>query len=144
MYLRPVKRTRLTIGHEALVTRGLQLTGLALLAGMLAIPPTGEAAARGGGSGGSHSGKGHSGGHHNHRSGSNGSFGTFWTAGYWPWWYYPPYYQMADMPVAYIERSEEEARDGPYWLYCAKTQDYYPYVGECAEGWQRVPTVPFQ
>lgn len=35
---------------------------------------------------------------------------------------------------------------GPYaegtWYYCESAGDYYPYVTECAEGWQPVPAVP--
>jgi hypothetical protein len=29
-----------------------------------------------------------------------------------------------------------------YWHYCAASQAYYPYVKECAEGWQLVPSQP--
>lgn len=28
------------------------------------------------------------------------------------------------------------------WYYCADSQSYYPYVRECAVGWQRVPATP--
>ena len=91
-------------------------------------------------------------------------FGPYWP-GYWPgYWgapypyYYPaPYYYepMVTTPPTYIERGDEarpsEARpsassaSGPrrdWWYFCPETKTYYPYVKDCAGGWQRVEPKP--
>ncbi len=31
---------------------------------------------------------------------------------------------------------------GNWWFYCPNSKAYYPYVRECASGWQRVPPQP--
>jgi len=31
---------------------------------------------------------------------------------------------------------------GGTWYYCNSAKAYYPYVGECKEGWQQVPATP--
>ena len=109
-----------------------------------------QAAGRGGSGrgGGHHSGMSHSGHHHNHNRASNVvAAGVFVGGPWWPWWDYPHYYPpvaMQPAPVEYIERSEQEAQPAGDWLYCAKAQGYFPYVGECAEGWERVPAAPIQ
>ena len=136
-----------------LAAGGWQLAGWAVLAIVVAGAPAGESAlaagkegsARAAKSGGHHSGKSHSRRHHQHRSRSNAAFGAFWSSAYWPWWNYPSYYPLADMPVVeYIERREQEARTADHWLYCTKAQSYFPHVGECAEGWERVPAAPLK
>jgi hypothetical protein len=74
--------------------------------------------------------------------------------GYWgaPYPYYAPYYYppvvVQEQPVTYIERgdaapareSRESRRD--WWYYCPETKTYYPYVKECANGWQKVAPQP--
>jgi len=66
--------------------------------------------------------------------------------GWGPGYYYPPAYYYppvvaAPSPPQYIERSDAaEAQD--YWYYCAGSKAYYPYVKECAGGWQRVTPRP--
>jgi hypothetical protein len=45
---------------------------------------------------------------------------------------------------AYVEQGVAQAAPAPSqaqgdWYYCAASQTYYPYVGECPAGWQRVP-----
>ena len=134
-----------------LVTARWQIPGLAVLAVVLAGVPAGEPAAErnsGGsarsGAAHSHSGKSHSGRHHHRRSGSNAGFGAFWGPAYWLWWNYPLYYLQADMPIEYIERNEQETPAADHWLYCAQTQSYYPHVGECPAGWERVPAAPLK
>lgn len=127
---------------------GWQTIGLALIVAVLAGVTAGEAAAAGGrGSAGgvvhpddrpSRGQSGHR--HHPHRSRSD--FGWFGGAVFWPWGDYPPYYPLVDMPVEYIERSEQETAFTDHWLYCASTRGYFPDVGECAGGWERVPAVP--
>jgi len=52
-------------------------------------------------------------------------------------------------PTVYVER-ERAATEAPpapaaeqWWYWCASARGYYPYVGACPEGWQRVvPQVP--
>ena len=70
-----------------------------------------------------------------------------------PGWYYPPlpplYYPLAAaapaaLPV-YVEQGAASAASGHpegYWYFCAETQAYYPYVTECAGGWQPVAPRP--
>jgi hypothetical protein len=100
---------------------------------------------RAGHSGAHHAGKNHAGQHHQH-VGSVAAIGAAAVPVYWPWSNYPPGYPAvaiaATAPVEYIERGEQEAQPEEYWFYCAKAQGYFPYVGECADGWERVPTTP--
>ena len=64
--------------------------------------------------------------------------------------YYPPYYPPAvvvqQQPTVYIEQggapAAAPAPAANYWYYCAGSRAYYPYVKECAGGWQRVPPQP--
>jgi hypothetical protein len=65
---------------------------------------------------------------------------------YPPAYYYPPYYPTSPAaPTAYIERPQaqpESERAQDYWYYCPEAQAYYPYVKQCAKGWQRVAPQP--
>jgi len=82
-----------------------------------------------------------------------------WSPGFWGWsvgvpvvvaapassaWILPPSAQAQ----TWIERPAEEVALAPaaaeqWWYWCASNQAYYPYVQNCAEGWQRVaPQVP--
>lgn len=82
-----------------------------------------------------------------------------WNPGFWGWsvgvpvivtapssgaWILPPSAQ----PQTWIERPAEEApppaaAPAQWWYWCASSHAYYPYVQNCAEGWQRVaPQVP--
>lgn len=64
--------------------------------------------------------------------------------GYWPW-YYPPSYPYYYPPPVYVQRGDEEAApQSAYWYYCASPQGYYPDVGHCPGGWQRVMPRPPQ
>jgi hypothetical protein len=92
--------------------------------------------------------------------GSRLHFGfAFGAPAYWyqpfPYYYYPPasyYYPPAyayppltapAAPTRYIERgdaSQDTRRD--YWYYCPETKTYYPYVKQCAGGWQKVDPKP--
>lgn len=72
--------------------------------------------------------------------------------GYYPSPYYSPYYAPYYPPVAtvpytptYIEQgSPPQAAPAAqsYWHYCADSRSYYPYVNQCASGWQRVSPTP--
>ena len=142
----------------------------AILAGLtaalfFAVGPTG-AHAHGGGHGGGHashgghSGSGGHGGpshhHHGHGGGAwrapvfGGVAGAF--LGGWPVWYpfdneppyagpFPSYSPPAIWdftPPPYIQ--PEAPRE--YWYYCWSSQAYYPFVGECPDGWIPVPPQP--
>ena len=87
--------------------------------------------------------------------GSRAHFGFYFSApAYWyypaPYSYYPPayYYPPAApaQPTVYIERGSGEAsqpeQSQGQWYYCPETKAYYPYVKQCAGGWQRVPAQP--
>ena len=78
--------------------------------------------------------------------------------GFWPYPYYAPYYPpyyaypapvvVPQSPPVYVERGDEHAAaEDPaqgqgYWYYCADAKAYYPYVKQCAGGWQRVVPQP--
>jgi hypothetical protein len=138
-----------------------------VLAGMLlGIAVASDALAARGGRSGGHSG-GHAGAHSgSHAAGTRGHFsggghfaprfrtGVFIGAPLFaplPFYSYPvaPYYDysaplMAPAAPVYIEQYPGQAEPQPStdWYYCASTNGYYPYVKECAEGWQRVPPQP--
>ena len=82
---------------------------------------------RSGGGGRSHA----SPGHHFHggaRVFVGTTFVSYPRAYYWPGYYYAP---ALAAPVA-------------YWYYCAAAGAYYPYVQNCAGGWEPVlPTPPY-
>ena len=47
----------------------------------------------------------------------------------------------------YVEQNPAPAAPAPAqaqadWYYCGASKAYYPYVSECATGWQRVPAQP--
>ena len=57
---------------------------------------------------------------------------------------YPPVVIESSAPPVYVERSAAPASAPAQadWYYCAESKAYYPYVAECASGWQRVPAQP--
>lgn len=66
---------------------------------------------------------------------------------YAPYYYPPVYYAPAVVvpspPPAYIEQPQAAPqRADPYWYYCPEARAYYPYVQQCAGGWQRVVPQP--
>ncbi len=120
----------------------------ALAVALLAMASSVPALAHGGYRGGYYGG-----GYYGHPRVSVGvGFGFGWP-GYWgypgyyapPAYYYPPVNVVPASPPVYIERGD--ARSGPvqpqdYWYYCPETKTYYPYVQQCAGGWQRVAPQP--
>jgi hypothetical protein len=58
--------------------------------------------------------------------------------------YYPAPIAVPSSPPVYVERQDAPAAAEPesFWYYCAATRGYYPYVKECAAGWQKVPPAP--
>ena len=94
----------------------------------------------------------HGGYHHGPRVSVGFVFGgpAYW--GYPAYYYPPPYYYPYYSPVGsgpaptyYIERGDAytppEQSQG-YWYYCPEAKAYYPYVKQCAGGWQRVSPTP--
>jgi hypothetical protein len=91
----------------------------------------------GGGRSGGHS-SGHRGHHHAHtRVFVGGSF--FFGPSFYPAPYYypvPVYAGPPPAPPVYVEQGQDPANT--LWYYCQSAGAYYPYVGECPEGWQQV------
>lgn len=101
---------------------------------------------------------------HGHRHGGNVRFGIslgfpIYAPGYYPvpYYAYPAYVYPAPVyaypgtgfysPPTYVEQGAAQAEPAPAqaqgdWYYCAPARAYYPYVGECPSGWQRVPAQP--
>lgn len=88
--------------------------------------------------------------HHGHHHRSHVHFGffvgapAFW---YYPpaYYYYPPVVAVPYSPPVYIERGDTRAapeQSQGYWYYCPEARAYYPYVQQCAGGWQRVVPQP--
>ena len=66
---------------------------------------------------------------------------------YHPAYYYPPTVVVPASPPVYVEQSPPAPaaapqRADPYWYYCPEARAYYPYVRQCAGGWQRVVPQP--
>jgi hypothetical protein len=66
----------------------------------------------------------------------------------YPSYYYPPVVTAPAAPPVYVEQGTSQAAPAPaqannnWWYYCAESQAYYPYVKQCAAGWQRVAPQP--
>ncbi len=123
----------------------MKWSGLAAVscAALMLAAQTDEAWAGGRGSGGGSRGASHSG--HHHRGGTRvfvgGSFfvgPAFYPSPYY--YYYGPGYYYPPPAPEYIE--QDLAPDAQYWYYCPAARAYYPYVGECPGGWQRVLPQP--
>ena len=123
--------------------------GWVLLIVVTAVLASEPVLARGkGGSGGGRSGH-HSGarsGQHSgvHHHGPSRFFvgGVVAAPAFWPWWDYPAYVHAAE-PVYYIEQNDPAVQPQGEWLYCRSANAYFPYIAECAGGWERVvPLVP--
>ena len=83
-----------------------------------------------------------------------GYYGGYYPSPYYSAYpYYPSYYPpVAAAPYAptYIEQGSPQAgypqanpgTQGSYWYYCPDSKSYYPYVNQCASGWQRVSPTP--
>jgi hypothetical protein len=69
--------------------------------------------------------------------------GPYWYPPAYPYPYYPAYYPAT--PTTYVEQGALQAPAEPqeqWWYYCVDARAYYPYVRECAGGWQRVAPTP--
>ena len=90
--------------------------------------------------------------------GGHGYWGPgYWGPGYWgPSAYYSssPVFMVPQEPRVWVEAEQAGAVQPPlqsapvdanvqqWWYWCASSRGYYPYVGSCAEGWQRVTPQP--
>ena len=129
-----------------------------------------EARPGGGGNRGGHGGgyrhHGHGGHGHKHGHGRyyyRPYYYPYFSSFYYPPAYYPPAVYVAPAaPTVYVEQQPQyvepvqpqavqpapqpspqaQPASPNYWYYCAATQAYYPDVGFCAGGWQRVPAEP--
>ncbi len=114
-----------------------------------------DASAGGGYRGGGHYGGGHYHGGYHARVGVYFGAPLFYSPWYYPYAYsYPaPYYYPAPVaaysgPTTYVEQAQEAAPPAPgprsdnSWYYCPGAKAYYPYVQQCAGGWQRVSPQP--
>jgi hypothetical protein len=66
---------------------------------------------------------------------------------YSPQYFPPPVIDAPPGAPIYIEQGDEQATPDSvqqYWYYCRESNAYYPYVGECPAGWQRVAPQPAQ
>lgn len=147
----------------------LSLAACATLLSLFAV--SGAAEAHGRYYGGGHYYGGHYYGGHYHGS-VYFSFGVPWPGYWWgPGYYYgypsysyyygAPYYyggyappMAAANPPQYVERSDVEGAPPPqqqespppqqqnWWYWCQSSEKYYPYVKECAGGFQKVPAQP--
>jgi hypothetical protein len=71
---------------------------------------------------------------------------------YYPYPYpYPPVVAVPSSPPAYVQQEAvlpvPQPQTAPqlqanYWHYCRSPDGYYPYVRECAGGWERVSPQP--
>ena len=76
--------------------------------------------------------------------------GVYIGPGYPGYYYPPPYYYppaVAVAPPVYVEQGQSAAvqpapAQNSSWYYCAASRSYYPYVKECAAGWQQVAPQP--
>ena len=76
----------------------------------------------------------------------------YWPSPYYaypypPAYVYPPVVIAPAAPPVYVEQYPAPPAPAPQaaaseWYYCASARAYYPYVGECAQPWQRVPAQP--
>jgi hypothetical protein len=85
-----------------------------------------------------------------------GHGGWWWLAGgVWysyltPIYPYPDPYQppIVVAPQAPVEvappnpPSQPSTQAAQFWYYCTNPAGYYPYVSQCASGWQKVPASP--
>jgi hypothetical protein len=60
---------------------------------------------------------------------------------------YPPtIVTVPTAPPIYIQQAPEppvvQQNQSNYWYYCESSKSYYPYVRECASGWQLVEPTP--
>lgn len=99
--------------------------------------------------------------HGDHRPRLNLSIGPIYRPWIYPPYYYDPFFYRPrwnnrpviieqPAPQIYIEQPQVLSQSAPtrqlevsnYWYFCESAQAYFPYVNECAGGWQRVVPQP--
>jgi hypothetical protein len=150
----------MTKASRVLIAAVAALLGTAIASDAFAAG-SGRSGGRGGGHPGSRGGA-HPGGHAAHPGVHRYPGGSYFVPRYRagvfigaplfaPFYYYPPpppyYYPapiMAPTEPIYIEQYPGQTGPDPasYWYFCASANAYYPYVGECPEGWQPVSPQP--
>ncbi|QEL65114.1 hypothetical protein OTERR_16380 [Oryzomicrobium terrae] len=61
----------------------------------------------------------------------------------YPYPYYPPVVVTPPSPPVYVEQAPTAAvPQSNVWYFCPEAKAYYPYVKECASGWQQVAPQP--
>jgi hypothetical protein len=80
-----------------------------------------------------------------------GAASAHWHGGVWigpgPYWWGPPYYPYYpyDPPAVVVTQPSPVVQvPAPpmYWYYCRQSNAYYPYVADCASGWEQVSPQP--
>ena len=125
------------MGVSTFKTTAWALTACAALA-------AGDGWARGGAHARSGGGSHH--GFHHHRHGGHGVFFSGFFVGaplwrpYYPTYYYgPDYAPRSEAPKVYVERFDGQPTPQTQGeIFCPAAGLYYPAVGECPGGWQRV------
>jgi hypothetical protein len=154
--MRESDRLSVLLENGLVMTRQLVKSILALALVLLGLVASGAALAQ-------HHGHGYG---HGYGYGGNVRFGIslgfpIYAPGYYPAPYYaypayaypapvyayPPAVMGPSSPSVYVEQGVAQAAAAPVqaqgdWYYCAASNAYYPYVGECPAGWQRVPAQP--
>jgi len=129
--------------------------GVALLLVAALLGVSGTSHARGGGHEGGHA-RGHEG-HGRHGDGRAGAgrrvamASEVFVSG-WPFWLPIGYEPGAGYPFpGFVSPMAEDLSPPPYiqrelpveyWYYCLSRRGYYPYVGECPDGWIHVLPQP--
>jgi hypothetical protein len=82
-------------------------------------------------------GGGHAGPWRHYDRGSRFYWGGSIVVGPWfPYGYYPPPpVIIQQQPPVYVQPGQQEEN---YWYYCRDPEGFYPYVGNCADGWLKV------
>lgn len=82
---------------------------------------------------------------------ASGAASAHWHGGVWigpgPYWWGPPYYPYYPYyPPAVVVTQPSPVVQVPappmYWYYCRQSNGYYPYVADCASGWEQVSPQP--
>lgn len=76
-----------------------------------------------------------------------GGYSPYYSPYYYPPSYYYPQVGVAAAPPVYVEQGAGAApavapQQSNFWYYCRNPEGYYPYVKECAAGWQQVSPQP--
>jgi len=83
------------------------------------------------------------GGYNNHGYGAGNNYDGYNNYGYG---YPPTVVTVPSAPPIYIQQAPAppvvQQIQSNYWYYCESSKNYYPYVRECASGWQQIEPTP--